>query len=69
MLNLELSDNIECSLLFGILLSFFQFETAEGFILSLSATNPVPPSREMSCEILFIKLISKISILIETYFI
>ena len=55
----ELSDSIAFSLFLGILLSFFQFETVDGFIFSLSATNPVPPSKKMSCEISFIKLITK----------
>ena len=59
MLCCRLSDSIAFSLFLGILLSFLQFETADGFIFSFSATNPVPPSKEMSCEILFIKSITK----------
>ena len=59
MIFIKLSDSMAFSLFLGILLSFFQFETADGFIFSFSATNPVPPSKDMSCEILFIKSITK----------
>ena len=51
----ELNSKIASSLVLGILLSFFQLEIVEGRIFNFSATAPVPPSKEISFEILFIK--------------